>query len=44
MKTGQEEIGYAEFCLIDTTDAIFIDKKEAAWPGLGGMTLWIRRK
>ena len=36
--------GYAEIRLVDTTDGTFMERREAAWLGLGGSTLLIGRK
>ena len=39
-----KEQGYEDVRLIDTTDGMFMGKKEAAWLGLGGSTLLVGRK
>ena len=36
--------GYAEVRLIDTTDGLFLQKREAKWLDLGGSTLLVGRK
>ena len=41
---GLKAHGYEDVRLIDTTDGMFMGKKEAAWLGLGGSTLLIGRK
>ena len=39
-----KEQGYEDVRLIDTTDGMFMGKKEAAWLGLGGSALLVGRK
>ncbi len=39
-----KEQGYKDVRLIDTTDGMFMVKKEAAWLGLGGSALLVGRK
>ena len=41
---GLKAHGYEDVSLIDTTDGMFMGKKEAAWLGLGGSTLLVGRK
>ena len=36
--------GYTEVTLIDTTDGMFMGRREAVWLGLGGSTLLVGRK
>ena len=38
------DMGYEEARLIDTTDGLFLEKKEAKWLDLGGSTLLVGRK
>ena len=38
------DLGYAEVRLIDTTDGMFMTRKEAGWMGLSGSALLIGRK
>lgn len=39
-----KESGYEDIRLIDTTDGMFMQKKEASWLGLAGSTLLVGRK
>ena len=39
-----KERGYEDVRLIDTTDGLFMGKKEGAWLGLGGSALLVGRK
>ena len=39
-----KEEGYEDVRLIDTTDGTFMNRREAAWLGLGGSTLLVGRK
>ena len=39
-----KEDGYSDVRLIDTTDGIFLEQKEAKWLDLGGSTLLVGRK
>ena len=41
---GLKAHGFEDVRLIDTTDGMFMDKKEAAWLGLSGSTLLVGRK